>query len=395
ISIYNIKFLEEPYNSVWCRDYGQWNIYKDDVDELSFVDWIYNRPRPLDDVIPIALSDYTGLPLYSITNAPYDLVHTGGNFMVDGHGTGFSSKLILDENGINNDFYVTEKTEADIDTIMKKYLGLNRYILMETLPYDVIHHIDMHMKLLDEETLLVGEFPTGVSDGPQIETNLQYIQDNYWDCYGRPYRIVRIPMVPSTGGSYPPSGDYRTYANAVFINKTILIPLYREQYDTTAIRIYKENLPGYNVVGIDCDNSGADIISLLGAVHCITKEVGQSDPIWIDHAPLLNTSDDVNPYLVEAKIETPSGVTDATLYWTTDTAAGFTSVTMTAEPTDSFYAYIPAQVSGTQVFYYINASSNSGRNISKPLTAPEGWLKFKVQVVSGSSEIKNTSVTLY
>ncbi|HYV93120.1 MAG TPA: agmatine deiminase family protein [Chitinophagales bacterium] len=395
ISIYNIKFLEEPYNSVWSRDYGQWNIYKDDVDELSFVDWIYNRPRPLDDVIPVALADYTGLPLYSITNAPYDLVHTGGNFMVDGHGTGFSSKLILDENGINNDFYVTEKTEADIDTIMKKYLGLNRYILMETLPYDVIHHIDMHMKLLDEETLLVGEFPTGVSDGPQIETNLQYIQDNYWDCYGRPYRIVRIPMVPSTGGSYPPSGDYRTYANAVFINKTILIPLYREEYDTTAVRIYKENLPGYNVVGIDCDNSGADIISALGAVHCITKEIGQSDPIWIDHAPLLNTSDDINPYLVEAKIETPSGVTDATLYWTTDTAAGFTPETMTAELTDSFYAYIPAQISGTQVFYYINASSNSGRNISKPLTAPQGWLRFKVQVPSGSSEIKNPSIILY
>src|SRR6185295_16196476 len=184
-------------------------------------------------------------------------------------------------------------------------------------------------------------------------------------------------------------------ANAVFINKTILIPLYREEYDTTAVRIYKENLPGYNVVGIDCDNSGADIISALGAVHCITKEIGQSDPIWIDHAPLLNTSDDINPYLVEAKIETPSGVTDATLYWTTDTAAGFTPETMTAELTDSFYAYIPAQISGTQVFYYINASSNSGRNISKPLTAPQGWLRFKVQVPSGSSEIKNPSIILY
>lgn len=36
-------------------------------------------------------------------------------------------------------------------------MGIERYIKMQTLPYDGIHHIDMHMKLLDEETLLVGQ----------------------------------------------------------------------------------------------------------------------------------------------------------------------------------------------------------------------------------------------
>lgn len=50
---------------------------------------------------------------------------------------------------------------------------------METLPYDGIHHIDMHMKLLDEETLLVSKYPTGVADGPQIEANIQYVLNNF------------------------------------------------------------------------------------------------------------------------------------------------------------------------------------------------------------------------
>ena len=45
--------------------------------------------------------------------------------------------------------------------------------------YDGIHHIDMHMKLLDESTLLVSEYPTGVADGPQIEANLQYVLSNF------------------------------------------------------------------------------------------------------------------------------------------------------------------------------------------------------------------------
>jgi hypothetical protein len=82
-------------------------------------------------------------------------------------------------------------------------MGLSRYVKMPVLPYDGINHIDMHMKLLNEETLLVGEFPDGVSDGPQIELNLQYVLDNFMTPFGTPYKVVRIPMIPSTGGAYP------------------------------------------------------------------------------------------------------------------------------------------------------------------------------------------------
>lgn len=378
IPLTNIKFVIKPFDSVWCRDYGPWNIYKDDVTQLSLIDWIYNRPRPKDDVIPGALATAIGLPIYQTTVAPYDLVHTGGNFMVDGHNTAFSSKLILTDNGPGNDFNASVKSVADIDTILKKYMGINRYVLMETLPYDEIHHIDMHMKLLDEETLLIGEFPAGVADGPQIEANIQYIQDNYLNCYGRPYKIVRIPMPPSTTGKYVPQTYYRTYTNSVIVNKTVIVPTYRQEYDTTAIRIYKENMPGYKIVSIDCDDGGAPIISALGAVHCITKEISAGDPIWISHAPLQEKAISASPILVEAKIKTPSGVSDASVFWSVDTTVGYTEVPMTAAANDTFYAYLPAQTAATKVFYYIHASSNSGRSISKPMTAPAGYWEFAV-----------------
>ena len=44
---------------------------------------------------------------------------------------------------------------------------------MPTLPYDGIHHIDMHMKLLDEETLLVSEYPDGVADEYYMNDTMQ------------------------------------------------------------------------------------------------------------------------------------------------------------------------------------------------------------------------------
>ncbi len=180
IPLVNLRFLITNYNSIWCRDYGPWTVYKDDADSMKIIDWIYNRPRPDDDVVPAFFADYINTPIHQTTLPPYDLIATGGNFMTDGHGTGFSSRLIMNEN--------PGKTEAQIDTIMKLYMGLARYIKMNTLPYDGIHHIDMHMKLLDEETLLVGEYPQGVADGPGIEANLQYILDNFLTCYGRAFQ---------------------------------------------------------------------------------------------------------------------------------------------------------------------------------------------------------------
>ncbi|MBL7129664.1 MAG: agmatine deiminase family protein, partial [Ignavibacteria bacterium] len=269
------------------------------------------------------------------------------------------------------------KTEAQIDTIMKKYMGLHTYIKMNTLPYDVIHHIDMHIKLLDEETLMVGQYPPGVADGPQIEANLQYILNNFQTCYGRPFKVVRI-LMPPENGQYPPSGDYRTYTNSIIINKTVIIPIYEYQFDTTAFRIYREAMPGYNIVGINSNS----IIPSLGAIHCIVKEIGVKDPIFISHSALRDTNNTATPYEVKAYIKTKSGISNAKVYWTTDTTQGFSSLNMTASA-DTFTAYIPNKPLGTTIYYYISATSNNSKTISKPLPAPSGNFRFRIENSSG------------
>ena len=397
IPLSNIQYLEVNYNTVWSRDYGQWNIYKNNVDSLYLIDWIYNRPRPDDDAIPGEIASMENLPLYSTTDAPYDLMNTGGNFMCDGWGTAFASKLILQENDGDGSYAIPypTHTEDEIDTIMKKFMGIDRYIKMETLPYDVIHHIDMHIKLLDEETLLVGEYPDGVADGPQIEENLNYITSNYNSVFGTPYKIVRIQMPPDAEGQYPNNinGDYRTYTNCVFINKTVLVPTYEEEYDTTAFRILRENLPGYKVIGIDCNT----IIKALGALHCITKEVATSDPLLITHQPLHDTDNTTDDYAVNAWILHRDGIADAQVYYTTDTTAGWSvgDMSFTDIPSNTWTGYIPAQPEGTTVYYYIHAEANNGKQQVRPIDAPEGFWQFKVGVVTGIASAQNTNLHIY
>lgn len=365
VPLINLKFVITPFNSVWCRDYGPWAAYSGIADSLKMIDWIYNRPRPLDDQVPVGFANYAGLPIYQAIVSPNDLTHTGGNFMVDGNGTGFSSKLILNEN--------PTKSESTINSIVNAYLGINRYIKMETLPYDQIHHIDMHIKLLDEETLLVGQYPVGVADGPQIEANLQYVLSNFQTCYGRPYKVIRIPMPPNASGQYPPTANYFTYTNSVFVNKTVIVPIYGLAQDTTALRIYRESLPGYRIVGINC----ASMISALGAIHCITKEIGVTEPLFFSHAKLLNTLNTTTPYEVKSYIKSKSGIANAKVYWRTDTTQVYAAIDMT-QSQDTFKASIPPQALGTKIYYYISATSISGKTSTKPLTAPQGYIKFVI-----------------
>lgn len=377
VPLTNIRCVIAPFNSVWIRDYGPNTCYTNDVDQLILVDWIYNRTtRPKDDTVPSGIARAMNLPIYLTTQSPNNLMHTGGNFMSDGLGTAFSSKLVLQEN--------PSKTEAQVNSIHNSFMGISKYIKMDVLPYDGIHHIDMHIKLLNEETLLVGQYPTGVSDGPQIEANLQYVLSNFNTPFGTPYKVIRIPMPPEQSGGWPnQGGSYLTYANATILNKTVMVPQYYQQYDTTALRIWKQAMPGYTVVGI---NSNASIPA-SGSIHCITHEIGAHNPLFISHQGLPNTGNCTSPYSVTARIQHKSGISSAKVWWTTDTTQAYQSVNMTNTSSYNWQANIPALTSSGTIFYYIEATSVSGKTMKRPMPAPKGQYSFKVTCLTAAEEM--------
>ena len=321
-----IDVVHKTFNTVWVRDYGPTSVYMNEVDSMLLIDWIYNRNRPADDTLAVQIAQRLHTPLFTTRTAPYDLVNTGGNFMSDGMGMAFASKLILRNNNqiadgeINNSddtFGTSDHTDESINQIMSEYMGVDRFVKMKELPFDGIHHIDMHMKLLDEETLLVGKYPPNTSDGPQIEANIQYVLDSFKTSFGRDFRVLRVPM-PSFNNSYPPYGGsalYPTYANALLVNKTILVPRYDHPLDIAAQDTFKKYMPGYEIVSINCN----DMIGAGGAIHCITKELGVSDPLRIVHAAIRAADvDQPADWQVRATVQHRSGIAQAELYFTTD-----------------------------------------------------------------------------
>jgi agmatine/peptidylarginine deiminase len=259
-----VRFLVESLNSVWMRDYGPW-WGLDANGQRGIVDFIYNRPRPLDDAFPQALAARWDLPYYGP-----DLVHPGGNFIVDGHGKAFATTLVQTEN--------SSYSYADLSGIFAAYGGIDTLILLTPMQSDGTGHIDMFCKLLNDSTFIVGEY---ASPGDGAGNNYNILNQNAQhlstliSATGHPYQVVRMPMPPYSGGiSY-------TYTNSLIINHTVLVPIYGFDSDTTALAIYEALLPDYTVLGFDCNA----IIPANGAIHCITKLVMSPQPpdcLWGD-----------------------------------------------------------------------------------------------------------------
>ncbi len=393
----SIEFVLYEYDQLWVRDYGPITVYQNDVGAIEWVDWIYDRfDRMLDDEMNTFLSEQLNIPIQADPLNENQFVGASGNFVTDGLGTAFSSKEILHTNAAG--FYPNHAlTEADIDQIMKRTMNIDEYFFMETLPNDSIHHIDMHMKLVDEETILVSDFPVDQSDGPVLWKNIDSLIKNVPTYFGEEFNIIKLPMPTNFLGQYPnvnsSASKYFAYSNSIFINKTILVPTYGVDEDEMALEVYKTNFPGYKVEGIDCYS----LIDFYGAIHCIVKEIGSRDPLWIALNPINDFGD--NPeegYFLETIIKHQSGIESAKVWYRLTGEIAYKSVDLTLDNPEEgrWTSYIPQQEDFSTIEYYVEATSVSGKTQVRPLPAPEAYLDFSVEGEVRITEITTPSVAL-
>ncbi len=151
-------------------------------------------------------------------------------------------------------------------------------MVLESLPSGANNHIDMVLKLLDEETILLGEYQT---EGPARDAleRLREFLAAVPSCYGRPFRIFRVPM-PGLGLE----GDFRTYLNALIVNNRILVPAYGLPQDFEAVEAYSAAAPAYTIASLDCSG----LIQQRGAIHCVTREFPRVPAIRVAHPRILD-----------------------------------------------------------------------------------------------------------
>lgn len=337
----NCSFIVAPSDSHWTRDYGPWFVF-DGNKQPGIVDFPYDRPRPNDNNVPVAVAQDLGINLYGM-----NLEHTGGNMMVDGRGMAASTDLVYDENNMTPQ-QVADKVES--------YLGITRYdVTMDPLD-DYIKHIDCWGKYLAPDKILIGQVPESDYRYDDYEAVANYFATT--PCaYGYPYKVYRV---------FTPGGNPTTpYTNSTILNNKVLLPLSGSQYDDEAMAVYEEAMPGYEIVGITW-NSWYN----TDALHCRTRGIADLEMLFIDHRPLYGTVSFEDSLAVSSKIIAYSGedlVADSLLVYYSINGAAYQTTTFAASADeDEFIAYIKGYDSGDTIDYYVFAKDETGRRLMQP-----------------------------
>lgn len=401
--LYNYRFFTNPGNSIWYRDCGPVAFYYGENDDIGFMDFEYYGYRPLDNDIPVKIAQELNIPVY--TSA---IEYEGGNILLDGLGTLITTSAVYATNQDNAGlvyldatspygFYEQSKTpltSEQVDDSLRYLLNLSNLVVLPALQYDGgTGHIDLYCDMWKETGFVVSQYPLSLSswtDYQRVSDNLDSLlrMKNY---FGNKYFVSRIPLPARNNGSwYSSETNYsnnytRSFSNHTFVNDAIIQPVF---YDTTlsgskagdkagnleALEIMKQSYPGYSFEEIDVrsfDGWG-------GALHCITKQIPAENPVRIYHQPLryINTSVE---YLTSAHLsilaQNKSGISEVKVFYRYASDNDFTELTCYSMDNNMYGVDIPLQANVTNdtIFYYISATSNNGKTITKPMTAPSGY----------------------
>jgi agmatine/peptidylarginine deiminase len=331
VNMANCQWLIAPTNTPLTRDYGPWYIFTGEAVQ-GIADNVYGNP--LDDLIPVVLGDSLGIPVYQTS-----VVIQGGNYMSDGMGVGMSEEMVLEQN--------PSLTPEQLGAIMHDYLGLDTYHILNHV--EITAHVDTWAKLLDPGRILLKyRHPPS----PALEEMAEYL-GSLMSSYGRPYEVVRIQTSFQTG-----------YTNSLILNHKVLVPLYDDPLDSLALHTWAAAMPGYEIVGVPGGGWGAG-----NAVHCRTMGITDRYMLRVVHVPLGDRENDSSDYRVAASVHAYSGqpllAGMPQVLWRVDGGA-YSAVSMTPTAGDSFGAWIPEQLDGTQVQYYLRAADASGRDECHP-----------------------------
>lgn len=377
-----VQFVPCSVESNWPRDWGPHQIFRPDG-VMSMINHRFDgypvypqsgdkaefmfRSGAGDDSVCPEVAQALG---YATTEFPAYL--TGGNFLIDGHGTAFCTRAQLTE----NQFIADEKRYR---RLLSRFLGVERLIVLENTEPIGIQHIDCWMKVLDAERLLIKRAPEGHPEAAALERNIQTISQ-LKNAFGRPYEIIRIdcPEVPVKTTEGEEAAPIAAYTNSLIVNGNVYVPLFGVEGDQAAIKTWQDALPGYEVKGFTWDRW-----KHFDALHCRTRAIFDQRLLRLDHAALPKSvpfSNQGHEILVTLEDMDGEGIdsSQCMVKFRADQGEWKSLPLVALSKETRWMANLPSFPVGTQVDYQIIVKGNSGQTSQHPRMAPKVFHQFSV-----------------
>ena len=300
--------------------------------------------------------DIQDLPLY----------WTGGNFMTDGYGMGFSTELMVNENNMNDDEFIN---------IVEEYLNIDSYYIFNNPNEESIQHIDCLAKLVDSETIIIKQVPESSPEYDCMEdfANSFYELNTF---YGRAFNIHRIYCPEINAGPWEVN-PVAAYTNSLILNSKVLVPQYGIPEDIQALQTYQDAMPGYDVIGFN--HAIGNPWYSEDALHCRTIGVFNPDMIHISHKSIRD-EELINNEMIYIEVEiidysnSDTNLQSVILHWKYSAEDGpFGEVALNLELNNIYIGTFPVLNSNSLIEYFITATNITGDIVSHPNA---GWHVF-------------------
>lgn len=254
----NVTFYHIKTFDVWTRDYAPIFI-KDKQGNVAAVKWIFNswgnkyREALADNKAGEEIVKASGVNIFHP-----NIILEGGSIDTNGRDIFLTTEQCLLNKNRNPSL-----NRARIEEYLKNYLGAESVIWLKKgiAGDDTDGHVDDIARFVNENTVVCAyEENKGDENYAVLEENWQLLHDSGLS-------IIKLPMPGKIMGKN--SRLPATYANFYIANKVVLLPVFNDKNDKTAINILQSLFLDREIIPIYC----TALVHGHGTVHCVTQQM--------------------------------------------------------------------------------------------------------------------------
>ena len=259
----NLYLIEIPTNDTWARDFGGITInYQGQnlVLDYGFNGWGLKFAANYDNNITKQLHK---LGIFKQIKTK-KIILEGGSIESNGEGIILTNTQCLLESNRNPAY-----SQNKIEKILKKDFGAKK-ILWLNYGYlagdDTDSHIDTLARFIDKNTIAYLKCEDKNDEHYQALAKMEKELKKLKNLNQKPFKLVSLPFCEAK--YFHNERLPATYANFLFLNGAVLLPIYRDKNDNKAIKILQKALPKHKIIPIDC----SVLIRQHGSLHCISMQ---------------------------------------------------------------------------------------------------------------------------
>ena len=254
----NLFFVEYQTDDTWARDCSALCIENNSTIELldfTFTGWGDKFEAQKDNAMSQSIKKH-----YSCDMKQIDFILEGG--AVESNGNGLlltTSQCVLNKNRNKT------LTKDEITQKLKDEFGISSILYLNhgyLAGDDTDSHIDTLARFIDERTIMYV-----VCDDRNDEHYQELkLMENELKVFTKEYDLELIALPMTQAIYFEEERLPATYANFLFINGAILVPVYGVKEDEKALSIFREVFKNRDIIAIDCQT----LIKQHGSLHCVT-----------------------------------------------------------------------------------------------------------------------------